>query len=204
MEAAAFIQAARKRDGALRSGSSGSNDRGSDGSVGGKHPIMGSRTFRVLHVGKFYPPHRGGMESHLELLCEGLRRQCDVSVVVANDGLRTDCRSVGGVPVTRVGTLGHVAGTSISPAMAYAIRRHAAEIIHIHWPNPTAVATYLLSRHSGRLVITYHSDVVRQRILAKGFDPLLREVLNRASAVIATSPSYVQTSHVLKGIKEKC
>src|SRR5881396_2596938 len=193
MEAAAFIQAAGKRDGALRSGSSGSNDRGSDGSVGGKHPIMGSRTFRVLHVGKFYPPHRGGMESHLELLCEGLSRHCDVSVVVANDGIRTDSRLVGSVNVTRVGTLGRLAGTSISPAMTFAIRRYLADIIHIHWPNPTAIAAYLLSRHPGRLVITYHSDVVRQQLLAKGFDPLLREALHRASAVIATSPCYLQT-----------
>jgi len=160
--------------------------------------------FRVLHVGKFYPPHRGGMETHLELVCERLSRQCDVSVVVANDGLRTISSRVGGVPVTRVGTLGNLAGTSISPAMTFAIRKHPAEIIHIHWPNPTAVVAYLLSRHPGRLIITYHSDVVRQRILAKGFDPLLREALDRAAAVIATSPCYVETSPVLRGVKGKC
>src|SRR5437667_6918154 len=165
---------------------------------------MGNGRLRVLHVGKFYPPHRGGIETHLELVCEGLRRRCDVSVVVANEGLRTISSRAGGVPVTRVGTLGHLAGTSISPGMTRAIRRHPAEIIHIHWPNPTAVAAYLLSGHPGRLIITYHSDVVRQRILARGFDPLLQEVLNRAAAVIATSPSYVRTSPVLRGVKEKC
>src|SRR5437773_5027394 len=165
---------------------------------------MGNGRFRVLHVGKFYPPHRGGIETHLELVCEGLRRRCDVSVVVANDGLRTISSRAGGVPVTRVGTLGHLAGTSISPGMTRAIRRHPAEIIHIHWPNPTAVAAYLLSGHPGRLIITYHSDVVRQRILAKGFEPLLRKVLDRAAAVIATSPCYVETSDVLRAVKEKC
>jgi len=144
------------------------------------------------------------METHLELVCEGLRRRCDVSVVVANDGLRTITSRAGGIPVTRVGTLGHLAGTPISPGITSAIRRHPAEIIHIHWPNPTAVAAYLLSGHPGRLIVTYHSDVVRQRILAKGFEPLLRRVLNRAAAVIATSPCYVETSPVLRGVKEKC
>src|SRR5437773_8466358 len=165
---------------------------------------MGNGRFRVLHVGKFYPPHRGGIEPHLELVCEGLRRRCDVSVVVANDGTRTISDVVGSVPVTRVGTLSHVAGTALSPGMVRAIRMHPADIIHIHWPNPTAVAAYLLSGHPGRLIITYHSDVVRQRILAKGFEPLLRKVLDRAAAVIATSPCYVETSDVLKAVKEKC
>src|SRR5437667_3564013 len=158
---------------------------------------MGNGRLRVLHVGKFYPPHRGGIETHLELVCEGLRRRCDVSVVVANEGLRTISSRAGGVPVTRVGTLGHLAGTSISPGMIRAIRRHPADIIHIHWPNPTAVAAYLLSGHQGRLVITYHSDVVRQKILGKTISPILAIALDRAAAVIATSPRYAETSSVL-------
>src|SRR5438034_1063156 len=167
MEAAAFIQAAGKRDGALRSGSSGSNDRGSDGSVGGKRPLMSSRTFRVLHVGKFYPPHRGGMESHLELLCEDLNGHCDVRVIVSNSRPFTTSERVRNIRVTRVATFGQIASTAVSPGMVQAIRAHPADIIHLHWPNPTAVVAYIRSRHPGRLVITYHSDVVRQKTLAK-------------------------------------
>jgi len=165
---------------------------------------MSARNVRVLHVGKFYPPHRGGMETHLELVCEGLSRNCDVSVVVANDGTRTISDVVGSVPVTRVGTLSHVAGTALSPGMVRAIRMHPADIIHIHWPNPTAVAAYLVSRHPGRLIVTYHSDVVRQKILAKCFQPLLRKLLSRADRVIATSQCYMETSDVLRDVKEKC
>src|SRR5438046_5060983 len=201
MEAAAFTQAAGKRDDAIRSGSSGSNDRGSDGSVGGKHPIMGSRTFRVFHVRKFYPPHRGGMESHLELLCEDLNGHCDVSVIVSNSRSFTTSEHVRKIPVTRVATFGHIAATAISPGMIQAIRGHPADIIHLHWPNPTAVAAYIASRHPGHLVITYQSDVVRQKILAKGFQPLLDNVLDRAGAIIATSPHYVAPSGVLQSVR---
>lgn len=165
---------------------------------------MSSRRLRVLHVGKFYPPHCGGMETHLELLCEGLSQSCDLSVIVASDARRTSAEFVGNVPITRVGTLGSVAGTPVSPGMVRAIRAHPADIIHIHWPNPTAVVAYLASSHRGRLVITYHSDVVRQRILAKAFQPVLRKVLKRASAIIATSPRYIETSDVLQEVKEKC
>jgi hypothetical protein len=31
---------------------------------------IGSRTVKVLHVGKFYPPHRGGIETHLQVLSD--------------------------------------------------------------------------------------------------------------------------------------
>ena len=83
---------------------------------------MPSPRLRVLHVGKFYAPHRGGMETHLQTLCEGLRASVDLTVVVASPDRHTTREVVDGVPVTRVGTLVRLKGTSISPALARAIR----------------------------------------------------------------------------------
>ncbi|HST59615.1 MAG TPA: hypothetical protein VLK84_13015, partial [Longimicrobium sp.] len=60
---------------------------------------------RVLHVGKFYPPHHGGMESHVETLCRELAADVDVEVIVSADGRKTVRETVDGVPVTRVGTV---------------------------------------------------------------------------------------------------
>jgi len=165
---------------------------------------MSTRKLRILHVGKFYPPHRGGIETHLELVCQGLSRHCEVSVVVANDSHRTQTDQLGGVAVTRVGTLGHLAGTAISPGMIRAIQKLPADIVHLHWPNPTAMVAYLASRHTGRLIVSYHSDVVRQKLLARGFAPLLNRILNRADAVIAASPRNVEASDILQTVKGKC
>src|SRR5262249_46286555 len=108
------------------------------------------------------------------------------------------------IPVTRVATFGHIASTAVSPGMVQAIRAHPADIIHLHWPNPMAVAAYIRSRHPRHLVITYHSDVLRQKALPKAFQPLLDRVLGRAAAVIATSPHYVETSGVLQSVRHKC
>jgi glycosyltransferase involved in cell wall biosynthesis len=144
------------------------------------------------------------METHLELICQGLRSSSEVSVLVAGQGPRTTAVDVHGVRVTRVATLGHVAGTAICPNMIRAIRRHPADVVHLHWPNPMAVLAYLASRHTGRLVITYHSDVIRQKLLEKVFRPLLDTVLGRASAVIVTAASYIESSPVLRGIRGKC
>src|SRR4029077_17565301 len=149
---------------------------------------------RVLQIGKFYPPHPGGMETHLEQLSTQLRQFMDVRVLASNNDSRSITERRNGVLVHRAGTLARFANTSISPGLVAAIRHSPAEIVHIHWPNPTAVLSYLASGHKGRLVITYHSDIIKQRIPALVFDPIRKAVLSRCAAVIATSPQYINTS----------
>ncbi|HEX6912686.1 MAG TPA: glycosyltransferase [Longimicrobium sp.] len=153
---------------------------------------------RVLHVGKFYPPHRGGMESHLETLCRELRSDVDVEVLVSADDPRTTHEVIDGVSVTRIGTLATLASASVNPGMARAIRRSRADVVHFHHPNPTGVLSYLASGRRGPLVVTYHSDIIRQRVLGAVFSPLLHRFLRGASAIIASSPDYARSSPVLR------
>ncbi|HET7464289.1 MAG TPA: glycosyltransferase [Longimicrobium sp.] len=157
-----------------------------------------SRRLKVLHVGKFYPPHPGGMESHLELLCRLTKDKVDLSVVVSADDARTVHETIGGVPVTRVGTRLTVASASFNPGMARAIRRANADVVHFHHPNPTGALSYFASRARGRLVVTYHSDIVRQKVLGPLVSPLTHALLRRADAIIASSPQYAASSPVLR------
>jgi len=159
---------------------------------------------RVLHVGKYYPPFRGGMESHLECLSNELNRVVDLEVIVANTSWRTADEIVDGIKVTRAGKFFDLQSAPICPALVGQIRRASADIVHLHWPNPSAVLAYLASGHRGRLVITYHSDVVRQRILAAAFTPILRAVLKRAAAIIVSSPNYIDGSYVLPEFRDRC
>jgi glycosyltransferase involved in cell wall biosynthesis len=164
----------------------------------------GGRRLRVLHVGKFYPPHRGGMETHLEALCTRLAGHVDVRVLVSADGWRTVRETRGGVPVTRVGTLASVASAALNPGMAREIRESGADVVHLHHPNPTATLSYLASGHRGPLVVTYHSDIVRQRVLGALFAPVLEALMRRASAVLVSSPNYLESSPVLRRHAFRC
>jgi glycosyltransferase involved in cell wall biosynthesis len=159
---------------------------------------------RVLQVGKFYPPHMGGIETHLQALCRALREHADVRVIVSSDDRNTVEEIVDSVPVTRLSTLVTAFSTSISPGIVSRIRNSDAELVHIHLPNPTAVLAYLASGHHGRLVITYHSDTVRQKVLGRMFEPLLNAALRRSAAIIATSPNYLATSPVLQAFRDRC
>jgi glycosyltransferase involved in cell wall biosynthesis len=159
---------------------------------------------RVLQVGKFYPPHIGGMETHLEALCGGLRKHADVRVIVSSDDRNSVEEVLNSVPVSRLATVLKVRSTAISLAMASRIRNSAADLVHIHLPNPTAVLAYLASGYRGPLVVTYHSDIVRQKVLARMFEPLLYAALRRSSAIITTSTNYLATSPVLQTFRDRC
>lgn len=163
-----------------------------------------TRRLRVLHVGKFYPPHMGGIETHLQVLCRELRKSVDLHVVVASDDHNGAEQVLDGVAVSRVPTRLFVASTPLCPGMVGRIRTADADIVHIHMPNPTAVVAYLASRHRGRLVVTYHSDTVRQKVLGAMFEPWLHAALRRSSAIIATSPDYQRTSPVLARYQDRC
>ena len=159
---------------------------------------------RVLHIGKFFPPHVGGMETHLQVLCEELKRVLHVEVIVANDDRKTSVEIIDDVRVTRVGTVLNFAAAPVCPGMVRMIRQSDADIVHLHLPNPTAILTYLASRHRGRLIVTYHSDIIRQKVLGTAFWPFLRHALEKAHAIIATSPNYIETSDVLRKFRDKC
>src|SRR5712692_8411662 len=142
---------------------------------------------RVLQIGKFYPPHMGGIETHVQTLCEELLRSIGVEVVAANDGPRCFRSMVGGVKVARMAKLFTLASAPVCVGMTREIRSSDADIVHLHMPNPVGAMAYLASHHPGNLIVTWHNDVVRQRVLGKIFAPIEEVVLRRASAIIVTS-----------------
>lgn len=160
--------------------------------------MTGGSVPRVLQIGKFYPPSMGGMETHLHALCGELKRHFTVNVLVANRGHCFRQEIVEGVAVTRLGRLFSVKSTPICPRIIREIRDTSADLIHIHLPNPVAVVAYLLSGRRGRLVVTWHSDVVRQRILADVLAPIHNRLLEGCSVCIATSPNYLEGSAMLR------
>lgn len=152
---------------------------------------------RILHVGKYYPPAPGGMESHLATLCRALGREADVTVIASNHRAGTVRERIDGVDVLRLATPLQVAGATVSPGMAAAIRAAAPDVVHFHHPNPTGVLSWMASGSRAPLVVTYHSDIVRQRLLGAAFAPLLHRFLRRAHAIVASSEGYAATSPVL-------
>lgn len=160
---------------------------------------------KILHVYKDYPPVLGGIEGHLRLVAEGqARRGHQVTVLVTARGPRTSVREESGVEVVRAARLATVASTPLSPALFRELRRRRPDVAHLHFPYPPGELAQLLGGRSRATVVTYHSDVVRQRLLARLYRPFMWRLLARADRILPTSPAYAASSPVLARFADKC
>jgi glycosyltransferase involved in cell wall biosynthesis len=144
------------------------------------------------------------METHLKSLADAIAGVVDLRVLVASDRARSRRGVVDGIDVTRVGTITTIASAPICPRLPYYIRSSPADVIHIHVPHPTAIMAYFASGTKIPLVLTYHSDIVRQKLLAKPIRPIMSRALKAASTIICTSPQYRDSSPDLKPHRDRC
>jgi glycosyltransferase involved in cell wall biosynthesis len=162
---------------------------------------------KVLQLSKFYAPDHGGIESVAHSLSVGfVRHGCEVEVLCAHKQRRhSDERDASGVRVVRAANWGMLQSTSMAPTLPWLLwqRRRHADIVHVHMPDPMAALAVWFARPHGRLVLHWHSDVVRQRVARHAYRPLERWLMRRADAVIATSQAYADSSPVLRAFRDK-
>lgn len=156
---------------------------------------------KVLQLSKFYPPVMGGIEAVAWELTEGLNRLGVPTEVLCSAQQRHSVREVApaGYAVVRAAALGMLLSTSIAPPMLPLLRRMSAgaDVVHLHMPDPMAAAAFWAVRPRAKLVVHWHSDVVRQRRALRLYEPLQNWLLRRADAIIATSRPYAEASAAL-------
>jgi glycosyltransferase involved in cell wall biosynthesis len=158
----------------------------------------------ILHLYKDYDPIIGGIENHIRMLAEAqARRGHRVTVLVTSPTNRTTIRREKGVLVIRASRFAHVASTPLSLSLPLILSRLKRDIAHLHFPYPWGELATLAASHIPRVVVTYHSDIVRQGAILPFYRPFMHRILQRAAAIIATSPPYVESSDVLRHYRDK-
>lgn len=162
---------------------------------------------KVLQISKFYPPVMGGIESVAWELTEGLNRAGVRADVLCSNQMRhtTQEYTASGYTVVRAASMGLMLSTSMAPAMVRVLQRISAgyNLMHVHMPDPMAAFAIWASRPRAKLVVHWHSDVIRQRKALKFYEPLQRWLLARADAIVATSQPYADASAVLRAWRGK-
>lgn len=172
---------------------------------------MAESPLNVVMVNKYYPPHVGGIEFHLRDLAEGLVAQgrADVKVLVCNAENRRIAENINGVSVTRLPRAAEFASTPISWGFARELRALASasprpDLFHFHFPYPWGELAWLAARLDVPMVVSYHSDIVRQKAALVAYRPFMERFVDSAELIIAGSPQMVQYSPVLNPRRDRC
>lgn len=157
----------------------------------------------ILHMYKtYYDEAPGGVAQVIRQL--GTRHVAlghRVSVLTLSPQVRTHTQQeMEGITVHKFPLDIEVASNGVSLAAFRGFRALAntAEVLHYHFPWPTGDVLHQFAPRHLPTLLSYHSDIVRQRVLKLAYAPLMRRFLSQMDRIVATSPNYIATSPVLQ------
>jgi glycosyltransferase involved in cell wall biosynthesis len=182
-------------------------------------------SYRICHLAKYYPPVPGGIETHIQTLA---RTQAElgsnVKVICVNGTDVQGCDSIttptvqendGRVDIVRLGRLTSVARFDVLRLdclqQFWRLFSDRYDVVHIHTPNPTMLLAWLMisvlaaiaRRPPVTLIVTHHSDIVKQQVLKYALRPIEYLVYQQASSILTTSVDYIAGSKFLRAFPAK-
>jgi rhamnosyl/mannosyltransferase len=162
---------------------------------------------RVLHFFKTYLPDSvGGIEQVIFQLCEsGAQHGVEGRVLTLSADPTPPVVQLGQHEVHRARLDIQFASTGFSWSVFKQFRELAAEadVVNYHFPWPFMDLVHFASGMNKPSVVTYHSDIIRQKHLLKLYRPLMNRFLASADRIVAASPNYLHTSDVLQQFQDK-
>ncbi len=161
---------------------------------------------KVLHFGRYYSQYFGGTERHVGSLLDCLQNHIQVANIVASEVCRNEVVRRGEYDIHKLASIGTLAGTTFCPTMPSYVRRlHAREqydIIHLHFPDPMSHLAFSFLPQGPKLVISWHSDIIRQKRLLTFYQPFLNHIVARADAIIAATPKHFTSSKQMNACQD--
>ena len=166
-----------------------------------------TQPMRVLHFYKtYFPDSVGGVEQVIRQMCVGTGRLGITNQVLSlSRDRRLEPFDYEGHTVHRAPLNFELASNAVSVQAIGKLARMAAEadVVHYHFPWPFMDMAHFLARIDKPTVVTYHSDIVRQKALLKLYQPLKHRFLESVDTIVATSPNYLASSAVLDRYRDK-
>jgi rhamnosyl/mannosyltransferase len=160
---------------------------------------------RVLHVYKtYYPDSVGGIEQVLLQLTQGLAGLgIENRIFTLSPTAQPAVIRRAEAEVHRSSVMLDIASNPMSLRAIGEFRRQLAwaDVVHYQFPWPFGDLLHVLCAGRKPSVVSYQSDVVRQKRLMRAYAPLMKRFLGSVDQVIATSPGYIETSPVLQALQ---
>lgn len=162
---------------------------------------------KVLHFFKTYFPQTvGGIEQVIFQLAEGglaYGHHADVLYLSRRGGARAEPFANHLTHRSRLDLELASTGFSLAALTDFAELARRADIVHYHFPWPYMDVAHFLTRVRKPTVLTYHSDIVKQKTLLRLYKPLMHQFLKRVDRIVATSPNYLESSETLQRFQDK-
>jgi len=162
---------------------------------------------KVLHFYKTYLPDSvGGVEQVIsQIALSSASLGVDTEVLALSPTMVERTIKIDNHYVHRCRSNFEIASTPFSVSAFLRFRQLAkeADIIHYHFPYPFADLLHFITQVNKPTVLTYHSDIVKQKYLLKLYQPLMNKFLSSVDRIVSTSPNYLKSSKVLARFKDK-
>ena len=161
---------------------------------------------RVLHVYRtYFPETQGGLEETIRQICLNTAPHgVESRVLCTSETIEPRVVRRDEAVVYRCRRSGEIASCSLSIEAFPIFRRLLtwANIVHYHFPWPLADVMHFAGHTQVPTLVTYHSDIVRQRMLGWLYAPLMKRFLRSVDGIVCTSPNYLASSKVLKRFRD--
>lgn len=162
---------------------------------------------RVLHFYRTYFPETvGGVEQVIYQIARGVSVYgVETEVLTLTKAAEETPLSIGNHLVHRARMNFQIASTgfSASALLQFIQLAKQVDLIHYHFPWPFMDVVHFASLVKKPTVVTYHSDIIRQKFLLNFYRPLMHRFLASVDSIVATSSNYFSTSQVLDRYREK-
>ncbi len=162
---------------------------------------------KILHVYRtYFPETQGGLEETIRQICLNSGEYGFTHRIFTLADITTPDRiDLTEAEVFRFPLSFEIASCGFSKSGAMAFKKIAswADLIHYHYPWPFADLLDVMFGVEKPRVVTYHSDIVRQKGLGRLYAPLRYFFLRKADRIVASSPNYYRTSAVLQAVESK-
>jgi len=169
---------------------------------------------KILQIVKYYDPCQGGMESVVKNIVEGIVDCYNNAffTIYSNSHNRNFVKRIkekNRETIIKEITPLYLKSQPLNlryPSLKKLIDDN--DIIHHHYPFPTMEFTllrYLKQMSSKKFIITWHANIKNSRWswIERMYNPMIDKLLERADAIVVTSPQLFEASEILKKYQQK-
>lgn len=162
---------------------------------------------RVLCFGRFFDEIPGGMQTHVDHLFRAMQGHLEYVHLVPSRDCHNFEGHLHGFPLIRTPSWNIDGSLALSPKLIMKARQLHSEkpfdLVHLHMPDPMShIASWAIPASVPR-IITWHADIIRQKLLLLGYRPFQSAILQSAKAIITATPAHIKSSNQISALALK-